>query len=430
MKRSIITMIILSILTMQCMFVSADSSDISIDFIYEGKTVTNMLEMPGLSDNVSDYNSLIEHQGEFVSDGLLVFEFSEEMDISTLTSDNITIDYEPLYYVEGEYVSYGKNHLVYEPYKVSSKQYIIDIGDMYRGYTKHTVTFTNNVRTASGNSINEIIKTFNTGRISTLPHIEGKALVNVAYQKPITGPANVNKLTAYNVDKSVYSQYAFLSGYSILNGIYCIDLGNYYNVGAVEMIYKNKHNSWDSNRAITIYASNYYSQGNLDYATKIGALPLIPDENTSNSYYVSPGGAAGTRCLNFDNTSYARYIYLNSSANEAPQFVHIIAYVDTAYGNLTAVKDGNVVNEFAGEGEYTFRCIADEYVDETGGGYMIIAGYDSGNKLTTLVCEKVEIVDGEISLSAEFNASTKLIKTCLFRSFEKPQMLTDALILE
>lgn len=378
-------------------------------------------------------------EGKHIPGGIITFNFSEEMDITTLTPENITITLGANTYISASNPKFNSATMQwsYEPYEVTSTSYSIAIADMCEGTMTHTVTFTDGVKTANQSPITEVTKKFQTGRIATTQSTEGKVIKDVAYGKE-TKRHNADGSTT---DRSQYVRYVTdlnqgEAAYTGTSADYIrIDLGNYYTIyDVITYSFWGATPSFNAHWNIDILYSND-PNADASAATRWGALGAN-QWNTSSSLTGSTGGGRGlSRYLSPSAPVRARYIFLrvtSSAAQYGEQLcsVKVLAEVDTDYGAITATKDGNVVTAFTGAGEYVVSVPVTEYVSGSSAAYMIVAGYDASGVITKINCAPVSKSDNKLTLATTFTDSTKTVKAALIKDFTKPQMLTDALVLE
>ncbi len=407
-------------------FAEGDQANVTITSNVDGLTrITNKIGSDGTHADV---------EGTYIQGGVITFTFSEEMDVNTLTPENIIITLGSAGLVKSDKLNSQTLVWSYEPcYEPTSTTYSIDIADLCEGYKDHTVTFTSNVKTIGGKAIVETTKTFTTGRIATTSGYAGSVLKNVAYQRPAKGENGSDRglLTTYSPQYN--NRYATYTGGS--DNWVRIDLGNYYDVADVVVYipYTASGAAWQVNKDVVVaYSCDPDATGAT--ATNLGTIDDAQYwTDTNGNYYASDGGLGFSGWLHPKNSVRARYIFVraNNGGTSGQQLcnVEVIAPVDTVYGEITAKKNNDTVNAFDGAGEYVVSVPVTEYVSGTSDGYMIVAGYDASGVITKINCLPVTKADGVLSLATTFTDTTKSLKAVLIKDFTQPQMLTDALVL-
>ena len=232
------------------------------------KAVTIRLESQGLENcssvgtvtNATRVTNLLRG-GESNTDGYAFpepvrFVFGEELDESTLTAENITIQAvngtgAPLSYVSPVLYSHYNTetgYVTYTPYSVSSTDCRIDVGTLIEGHCKLIVTFkggeeTDGVKTGiwtkNGEPIQTVVKNVFPGRVALLPHRAGKSIMDVAYRSAAVA-TKWNGSTVKDVTKpllkyrsSIDGGYTEGAGTAVSltsDSLVRVDLGNYFDI--------------------------------------------------------------------------------------------------------------------------------------------------------------------------------------------------------
>lgn len=374
---------------------------------------------------------------KYVENGLIVYTFSEDMDVSTLMPENIVLKAEDkseaLQGLYPERYNSETKVMNYSAYSKSAREYSIDIGTLPLGNVNYTLTFTTNVKTAAGEPITETTKNFRTGRIVELPFVQGKAIVDVAAEKQVFPKEIVNQnggaadsSNLVNPNKEYFTGTSQSDTYKLSGGV-TIDLGNYYDIAQVRTTTKSGY-TWQLAN-IDVYASMAkVTPASDSFGSKVGTISKSAFAYAADGD--NTGGLGQVAALAPDGgVVRTRYLTFKSSGDAPTGTLQAFAYIDSDYGNMTAVKGEETVTNFNGAGTYVVSCPVKEYISGTGSAYMIFAGYDNEGKITKLVCEPVNPIEGNVTITAEFDSKTVSAKATLFKSFSKPQMLTDALIL-
>ena len=433
--KKVLSVVTMAALLMTSVIVASASSEVSITSNLDSYDFTK-----GSAWGITNLMSGAHKDDKYVENGLIVYTFSVDMDVSTLTPENIVLKAEnkseALQGLYSERYNPETKVMNYSAYSKSAREYSIDIGTLPLGNVNYTLTFTANEKTAAGETIIETTKNFRTGRIVELPFVQGKAIVDVAAKKQVipekiknqnwTGGENniVDSSNLVNPNKDFFTGTSQSDTYKLSDGV-TIDLGNYYDIAQVRTTTKSGY-SWQL-ADINVYASMAKVTPTSDsFGSKVGTISKSAFAYAANGD--NTGGLGQVAALNVNGVR-TRYLTFKSSGDAPTGTLQAFAYIDSDYGNMTAVKGEETVTNFNGAGTYVVSCPVKEYISGTGSAYMIFAGYDDEGKITKLVCEPVNPTEDNVTITAEFNSETVSAKATLFKSFSKPQMLTDALIL-
>ena len=437
MKKSL--MILLSIIMVFTMAAPVAFADEDVTITFANSTIENYTtNAAGLRiTNVPNATATSkDHEGTFVGNEI-VFNFSTEMDVTTLNPENIKI-----YLGETILMSPAETRLdtttmewTYTKYNATSTTYTIYISDMCEGTMPHIVTFTSGVKTATGASINPVEKKFRTARIATVAPAEGKEIVNVAFGKKFyeNKPDGKTEKPKWTNDQP---QFTIQDHHTMNKNDSRIDLGNYYDIEDM-VIYVSPDAYWTCNHQVDVRYSND-PEATWDTATSWASFPqgqyAAQSALQGADWSHAADGRGFSRRLKPTNAIRARYIFVKSinggDYGEAINEIRIYASVDTDYKEIKATKGGADVTEFTGAGEYVVTVPVKEYVAGSSNGYMIVAGYDANGIITKINCAPVNKANDELTLATTFTDTTKTVKAVLIKDFTQPQMLTDALVLE
>ena len=390
-------------------------------------------------------NSTIAATIGWAFDGKITFTFDEDMDVDTLTPENIKVfTYAPAD-INKDSASPVKKGLkderynsdlsvIYQPLNKSAREYVLWAGDF--AARPYRVIFSSNVKTAAGNAIAEQTFVFRLGKNAKMPYREGKRIVKVGFNQPavnqdgttILTSSTSENITGVPVDYSGRGAQAKITA----SGWWKIDLGNIYEVGDVVT-----YDSYDirCTQAIEVYYSSDPNSGfgaDQVLPTLWGELGTANRPSGTTSGSDNATGVNGDRCLSPSTTVTAQYIFLKNidTATAEIQGLDILGYVDNYYTTISASKGGVPVSNCSGDGTYTFKAPVVDYVgDNDATAYMIVAGYDADGVVTTIKCSPVTYDNGYLTLEATMENGTASIKAALIESFASPYLLTDALIL-
>ncbi len=440
-KKSL--MILLSIIMVFTMATpvafAEDAVDVKITFAnstIENYNYTSNAAGIRLTNVPNSTTSSSNYEGTYVGNEI-VFNFDTEMDPDTLKPENIKIILGESTFMSPAETRLDKDSMewTYTKYKATPNTYTIYVSDMCEGTMPHVVTFTSDVKTAAGASINPVEKKFRTARIATVTPAENKEIVNVAFGKKFyeNDPAGKKEKTKWT---NTQEQFTVDDQHTMNKNDSRIDLGNYYDIEDM-VFYAFPDTDWTWNKQVDVRYSND-PDATWEEATPWASFPTgqYVDKDTLKSadWNHAADGRGFTRWLHPEKGVRARYIFIKAinggDYGESINEIRIYASVDTDFGEITATKGGEAVTAFTGEGEYTVSVPVKEYVSGSSNGYMIVAGYDASGVITKINCAPVSKSNDKITLATTFTDTTKSLKAVLIKDFTKPQMLTDALVLE
>ena len=340
--------------------------------------------------------SLSEPVTNIGTEGRLIFSFSgAQMDASTLTSENITLE------------KNGKT-VEYEILSADSSSISIDKSVLEQG-GKYKISFNGGCLTTDGKRMTEVKSfEFTAGEIIDIPYKEGKIIKNVALNKSVTGavdtsyreePANV--ITDGNTSKDVLFK---------VNETIVIDLEDYYEICALNFSGDDPAmGRWYHNTGVAVLGSDTSPKFKDDYTTLFRF-----SESTSEV-------ATQVDCLHkLEGSDKVRYIGLrrNSEAGILMREIKAYAYVDTEFGPWET-------KAFNGAGNYTFAIAVTENVDSNSY-YMLINAYDENSNTVKASVNEVTAKNGKLSATINAPSACRGISAVVVSDIETMRAVTDS----
>lgn len=303
------------------------------------------------------------------------------------------------------------------PYEVSGKKFSIDICNLLSN-KEYEVTLTTGVK-AGGLPLTEEYKfTFTTGVIIRVPYVPGKVLVNVLKDKEITGNANANYNPISAVVDGNESTFAVSSG----GPAFSIDLGNIYDIVAVELVPQGGENNKILLQGMNVLASKEYVDFKNVSSDTIDATTIATYPSTSSKKEI----------ITFASPVKARYLGLNKSSYIVICEFKAYAYVDKNFGQWS-VKNGTVaVDAVTDAGTYTFSIpVQNLDTDADTDYYMIVSAYDENGKMLykdsgVVTATKNTTTELTKTLTVDAVANVSEITAVLVKSTRDGEMFIDA----
>ncbi|MDY3928071.1 MAG: S-layer homology domain-containing protein [Clostridia bacterium] len=341
----------------------------------------------------ADINSEIGNETAGVtnieSEGIITFTFTEDMNVESLTSENIVIK------SNGTVVQY-------EPYKADMRTFVIDKASL-ESDSKYEITFTEGCLTAENCKLWKP-KTFtiSTGTIIPAKYREGYIIKLVSRNKPVRGTINTSFYPNAKLSMVVDG---YKDSYVHMTEGVVIDLQDYYEVCAFALAGPGS-SGWYHLDSAVLSGSDY----DEDFSAEDKTMYTFPSSQTG----VTP--LCNTMMSAVQNVGKIRYLKLQKKGLLIRE-LEAYAYVSTEFGTWET-------QEFRGVGSYTFKKDIIEN-EKNGTYYMIINAYDEKGLSTSCKVLEVTALDGKLSGQIEADTNTVGITASIVADLASMEQVTD-----